>query len=731
MRHFISFNYGGGKKVSGRAGWRDRAPASLPKPASRDEQLSELASRGDESGRQQGTPRSRTSGEFASAGVRRGRSSSGLGGRPGLQVCRSSSSVDGAVQGPNLPSDMGGVEGNVGEQSVLLKFSNDIDADCTVLNICGRNDTSMLMQATALLEIKGIVVSGANLNAKEEGVVCNVFRITDRDGGKIDESRWPELEADLLKLLGTSSRSLKPAIHGDIQLDDTSSIVRESDIVALESAAAEMARAAAELVGIERGIILEAASATAGESSIEAIERMQIERAEANSRLERKISALEAILTTRRALIERSIEEMKKEAIPDFLMPPPISTTGPAAGNGYEIILQGFNWESCNKEWYKELIAMAPEFAAAGFTAVWMPPMSNSVSKQGYLPRDLYDLNSEYGTGEELKACIDTLKEHGLKPIADIVINHRCAHEKGPDGKYNKFGGRLAWDSSVICSNNAEFGGRGERKQQEDYTAAPNIDHSQEQVRKDITEWLQWLRQSIGFSGWRFDFVKGYDGKYCAEYVNSTVPELAFGEYWDTCSYQDGVLNYNQDGHRQRTIDWCDRTGGTCAAFDFTLKGILQEAVSKQEYWRLVDNQGRPSSVIGLWPSRAITFLENHDTGSTLQHWPFPWEHVSAGYCYILTHPGTPCVFFDHFYYDQTIKQDVLKLIEIRRKYGISSKSEVVVQRAYNDVYAAIVGKKVAVKIGPGDYSPNSGDSKAWEMLHSGKNFAVWGLGEK
>ena len=88
-----------------------------------------------------------------------------------------------------------------------------------------------------------------------------------------------------------------------------------------------MARAAAELVGIERGIMLEAASATAGESSIEAIERMQIERAEANSRLERKISALEAILTTRRALIERSIEELKKEAIPDFLMPPPISTT--------------------------------------------------------------------------------------------------------------------------------------------------------------------------------------------------------------------------------------------------------------------------------------------------------------------------------------------------------------------------------------------------------------------
>ena len=34
----------------------------------------------------------------------------------------------------------------------------------------------------------------------------------------------------------------------------------------------------------------------------------------------------------------------------------------------------------------------------------------------------------------------------------------------------------------------------------------------------------------------------------------------------------DGVLNYSQDGHRQRTVDWCDATGGTAAAFDFTLK---------------------------------------------------------------------------------------------------------------------------------------------------------------
>jgi hypothetical protein len=30
------------------------------------------------------------------------------------------------------------------------------------------------------------------------------------------------------------------------------------------------------------------------------------------------------------------------------------------------------------------------------------------------------------------------------------------------------------------------------------------------------------------------------------------------------------------DKHRQRIINWIDSTGGLCAAFDFTTKGILQ-----------------------------------------------------------------------------------------------------------------------------------------------------------
>jgi alpha-amylase len=86
-----------------------------------------------------------------------------------------------------------------------------------------------------------------------------------------------------------------------------------------------------------------------------------------------------------------------------------------------------------------------------------------------------------------------------------------------------------------------------------------------------------------------------------------------------------------------------NETKGKSTAFDFTTKGILQEAVNGQ-LWRLRDGNSKPPGMIGYWPEKAVTFIDNHDTGSTQGHWPFPGDKVMQGYTYILTHPGTPCI---------------------------------------------------------------------------------------
>jgi alpha-amylase len=70
------------------------------------------------------------------------------------------------------------------------------------------------------------------------------------------------------------------------------------------------------------------------------------------------------------------------------------------------------------------------------------------------------------------------------------------------------YGGRLNWGPEAICHNNGDFGGQGAGKTGEDYVAAPNVDHTNDTVMRDLTLWLRHLRDDVGFDGWRFDFVK-------------------------------------------------------------------------------------------------------------------------------------------------------------------------------------------------------------------------------
>lgn len=387
------------------------------------------------------------------------------------------------------------------------------------------------------------------------------------------------------------------------------------------------------------------------------------------------------------------------------------------------ILLQGFHWNSWNYNygWYANLAGKAADMQDLGVTHVWFPPPSDAGSNEGYLPRQLNVLNSKYGSEAALSNAISALNSRGIKSVVDVVINHRVGTANWADFT------NPSWGCGAVVSNDEWAGHCGAADTGDGYSAARDLDHTNATVQTDLKSWIGTRLKNVGFSGIRYDFSKGYGPSYAKLYHDAMAPNFCVGEVWTNLDFN------NVDAHRQQLMSYIDGTGGTCAAFDFTTKGLLNQALSAGEYWRLKDASGKPAGAIGWWPQKSVTFVDNHDTGpsetsSNGQNlWPAPADKVMQGYAYILTHPGIPTLYYPHVY-DWNLRGAIKTLISIRTTAGITSTSPVTINAAQAGLYAATISgsaNQVAMKIGSTDWNPGSG----WTLAASGNNYAVWTKG--
>jgi len=374
------------------------------------------------------------------------------------------------------------------------------------------------------------------------------------------------------------------------------------------------------------------------------------------------------------------------------------------------IMFQAFDWGSCKADsWYTVLLGLLPELRTAGVNMMWLPPPSDSVDKHGYLPRKWYILDNHYGSAAALQRLVSAMHEQEIWPMLDVVVNHRCASRRDSAGRWLSFQ-NPDWEGWAICHNSpAVPGGTGAHTTGEPAQYAPSVDHSNKKVREDVDAYIRYMFDEVGFRALRFDFVKGYAPHFQRDYVRRAGSPFAVAENWN--GDPNGLHHYVQE---------CQ---GCMAVYDFPLYYTLKRCVHSNNFQDLNEN-GRVCGIAGRDPARSCTFIDNHDTyqlaivGGAFGN----NDQVLRAYAFILTHCGVPCVFHHDYVRAPYVREKILQLCSIRRDAGIHSTSQVQICASGWGIYAAIIGNRVAFKMGTNDWSPGGG----WKFAMSGSEFAVW-----
>jgi alpha-amylase len=168
--------------------------------------------------------------------------------------------------------------------------------------------------------------------------------------------------------------------------------------------------------------------------------------------------------------------------------------------------------------------------------------------------------------------------------------------------------------------------------------------HDRDFVRDSLIVWGQYLRNVIGFDGFRIDAVKGIDPAFMGPWLAEVNSDGGFA----VAEYYGGMDDIKY---------WLNSTlyhGGNVAMFDFPLRFTLKDMCMNSGGsfdMRSLDGAGLVNN--GVWGYNVSTFVENHDLdrigwdgegADDPSHSPISTDKELA-YAYILFSEGKPTVF--------------------------------------------------------------------------------------
>ena len=390
------------------------------------------------------------------------------------------------------------------------------------------------------------------------------------------------------------------------------------------------------------------------------------------------------------------------------------------------VMLQGFSWDSYDYSQWTVLEKQADDMK--GFIdLVWLPQSGKCIETtqvMGYKPYYYFNQNSSFGTEAELRSLIAKFKANGIGAIADVVINHRNTDGWFTFPAETYKGVTYQMLSTDICKNDDSGSTATQAKKDgvslsnnydegTDFGGCRDIDHKSENVQKIIKAYLKFLKEDIGYTGFRYDMVKGFSGTHVADYNDATGIEYSVGEYWDG---------------NPSIINWINKTNKKSAAFDFQFRYNVRDAVGvKDNKVVSAQNWSKLKSDNNLmhdptYRQYAITFVENHDMQYRSADEPLdPLKRDTlAANAYMLAMPGTPCVFQPHW---RAYKKEIKSMIEARKLAGITNMSNYTNKMAQTNCFAnETTGDKAKLIVVVGNntkaYTPGADYTQILEGYH-------------
>lgn len=395
------------------------------------------------------------------------------------------------------------------------------------------------------------------------------------------------------------------------------------------------------------------------------------------------------------------------------------------------VMLQGFSWDSYNESQWKVLEKQADELKNY-IDLVWLPQSGKCLETtqvMGYMPYYYFNQNSSFGSEAELRSLITKFKAAGIGAIADVVINHR-----NTEGWYNfpaetYKGVTYQMQSTDICKNDdggttatqaATDGVSLSQNNDEgtDFGGCRDIDHKSENVQKVIKAYLKYLKDDLGYTGFRYDMVKGFDGSHVADYNDATGVAYSVGEYWDG---------------NDKIESWINRTNKKSAAFDFQFRYNVRDAVNgaangkvatSSDWSKLNSNDNLMHDA--NYRRYAVTFVENHDTqkrSESEQNDPLRKDTIAAN-AYMLAMPGTPCIFQPHW---NAYKSEIKEMIAARKYAGITNMSNYANKQSKKTLYVnEVTGTKHKLLVAVGNDAAGYAGETGYTKILSGYHYAYF-----